>query len=94
MSDARADLEKLYQNVRDIREGKSNASLEPIFLQLKQNHPKDWLLCVEIAEILEQTNDNLLQNVIAHLEQLKTERPEVNKLISNGLELILNKVEA
>jgi phenylalanine-4-hydroxylase len=90
-SEKRANLEKLYATVREIREGKSNELIETIFLQLKTNYPKDWLLCVEIVEILNTRNSDLQQQVIAHLEQLKTDRPEISKLITNGLELILNK---
>jgi phenylalanine-4-hydroxylase len=90
-SEKRANLEKLYATVREIREGKSNELVAPIFLQLQTNHPKDWLLCVEIVEILNTRNSDLKQQVIAHLEHLKTERPEINKLITNGLELILEK---
>jgi phenylalanine-4-hydroxylase len=90
-SEKRANLEKLYATVREIREGKSNELVAPIFLQLQTNHPKDWLLCIEIVEILKNTTTDLQQQVIAHLEQLKTDRPEISKLITNGLELILNK---
>ena len=90
-SEKRANLEKLYATVREIREGKSNELVAPIFLQLQINHPKDWLLCIEIVEILKNTTTDLQQQVIAHLEQLKTDRPEISNLITNGLELILNK---
>lgn len=90
-SEKRANLEKLYATVREIREGKSNELIETIFLQLKANYPKDWLLCVEIVEILNTRNSDLQQQVIAHLEHIKTERPEIDKLITNGLELILEK---
>jgi phenylalanine-4-hydroxylase len=91
-SDDRADLEKLYATVRAIREEKSNASIGELFKQLKENHPNDWLLSIEIAELLEmKKNHELLAEVSLHLETLKAKRPEVKKLISNGLDLILNK---
>jgi phenylalanine-4-hydroxylase len=91
-SDDRADLEKLYATVRAIREEKSNASIGELFMQLKENHPNDWLLSIEIAELLEmKKNHELLAEVSLHLETLKAKRPEVKKLISNGLDLILNK---
>jgi phenylalanine-4-hydroxylase len=88
----REDLEKLYQTVRDMRTGKetSQTNLGQVFTSLKQEHPNDWLLCVEIAELLHTQNDNnLLQEVIAHLDALKINRPEVAHLIDGGLELIL-----
>jgi phenylalanine-4-hydroxylase len=91
-SDDRAALEKLYATVRAIREEKSNASIGELFKQLKENHPNDWLLSIEIAELLEmKKNHELLAEVSLHLETLKAKRPEVKKLISNGLDLILNK---
>ncbi|MFM9988558.1 aromatic amino acid hydroxylase [Flavobacterium sp.] len=88
----RKELEDLYQNVRDIREGKSTQlSLENTFEKVTQNHPKDWLLPVEIVELIHSKNTVLASKVISHLETLKNSRPEVKKLISNGLELILEK---
>jgi len=89
----REALEKLYQNIRNIREGKeSNLSIAETFTQLKQEHPNDWLLSVEIAELLHQQNNNdLLQDVIAHLDALKITRPKIAHLIEGGLELIFEK---
>ena len=91
-SEEREELEKLYKTIRMIREGNSNESIDELFFQLKHNHPNDWLLSIEIAELLEMnTNQDLLPQVISHLESLKEKRPEVKKLISNGLDLIFNK---
>lgn len=89
----RQDLENLYQNVRNIREGKEAAmSLEDIFAQLTENHPKDWLLSVEIAELLhKEKEESMLQQVLAHLDRVKAQRPEVAHLIDGGLELIFEK---
>ena len=91
----REELEGLYQNVRDIREGKStNLSLENIFEKLLENHPKDWLLSVEIVELTHVKDTFLTSKIISHLDNLKISRPEVKKLISNGLELIFEKESA
>ncbi|KGO94260.1 aromatic amino acid hydroxylase [Flavobacterium subsaxonicum] len=89
----REALERLYQNIRNIREGKeSNLSIAETFALLKQEHPNDWLLSVEIAELLhQQNNNNLLQDVIAHLDALKITRPKIAHLIEGGLELIFEK---
>ncbi len=87
----RVELEILYQNVRDIRTGKpTDLSLETIFEKIITNHPNDWLLSVEIVE-LSVKNTILISKVMAHLEQLKIARPEIAKLINNGLELIYEK---
>ncbi|WP_300566005.1 aromatic amino acid hydroxylase [Flavobacterium sp.] len=95
-SPEREELESLYQNIRNIREGKpAELSLEQTFEIIQKNHPKDWLLSVEITELTHKSNNIILEEkVVAHLETLKTSRPEVAKLISNGLELIFDKATA
>lgn len=92
-SERRLELENLYLQVRSIRENqKDSTSLKNIVEQLKTNHPKDWLLALEIAEILSTKHDDtLMQDVLLHLEKLKGNRPEIAKLIGNGLELIFEK---
>lgn len=89
----RIELEALYQNVRDLREGRTAAlSLSDVFSALQQKHSDDWLLSVEIAELLHAQNNNaLLDEVVAHLEQLKLKRPKVAHLITDGLSLIFEK---
>lgn len=92
-SKERDELEELYQQVRSIRETNSHETLlTSIFKKVKTNHPNDWLLSVEITELLKNSNQpQLLQEVLAHLENLKTKRPEVAHLISGGLDLIFDK---
>jgi phenylalanine-4-hydroxylase len=89
----REDLERLYQNIRNIREGKgADVTVEETFSRLKKGHPNDWLLSVEIAEILYKDNNHtLLQEVTAHLDKVKENRPEVAHLIEGGLDLIFEK---
>lgn len=89
----RQELENLYQNIRNIREGKEAAmKLNEVFEQLTENHPKDWLLSVEIAELLhKEKEESMLQQVLAHLDRVKAQRPEVAHLIDGGLELIFEK---
>ncbi len=92
-SQAREELEQLYQDVRALREGQSiNRSLAQIFEIVKNNHPNDWLLSIEISELLQKNNQQeLISQVVNHLEQLKQNRPTVAHLISGGLELIFEK---
>ena len=92
-SDERTGLENLYRKVRNIRENdKHDESLKNIYHELKANHPKDWLLPLELIEILKTRNEpELMQEVLIYIEKIKENRPEVNKLISNGLELIFEK---
>ena len=92
----RDDLEILYQMVRNIRVTRdTETSLAPIFEKLKTNHPQDWLLAVEMIEILKDRNESqLLQEIMVYLDQLKQKRPEVAHLISGGLDLIFDKEKA
>jgi len=89
----REELEDLYRNVRNIREVKeANQNLEEIFTLLKEKHGNDWLLSVEIAELAHKNNNQeLLQQVMLHLDAVKANRPEVAHLIEGGLELIFEK---
>ncbi|UQD54986.1 aromatic amino acid hydroxylase [Flavobacterium sp. K5-23] len=92
----RDELEKLYLEVRAIRESKDmDTSLASIFNKLQSEHPNDWLLSVEITELLKDRNEpQLLEKALSHLESLKIKRPEVAHLISGGLELILDTQKA
>lgn len=91
-TDERDDLEVLYQTVRIIRENKdSKSDLKSVFEKLKNNHANDWLLSVEIAELLKDSDEKqLLQEVLVYLDQLKEKRPEVAHLIAGGLDLIFD----
>ena len=90
---SRSELEALYHSVRNFRENvDTNVSLSNIFYEIKLNHAHDWLLPLEIAEILSKNSDNeLMQEVLIYLEKLKENRPELLNLINNGLELIFEK---
>jgi phenylalanine-4-hydroxylase len=92
-SPEREELESLYQTVRDIRNGNQPLSkLAEIFKTLKEKHPNDWLLSVEITELLhKEGNSELKQEVMLHLDKVKAKRPEVAHLIDGGLELIFEK---
>ncbi|NAS31531.1 aromatic amino acid hydroxylase [Flavobacteriaceae bacterium R38] len=86
------ELESLYQNIRDIREEKSISrdALNKIFSTLKSNHPNDWLLSVEILELLHNNDlDPALKvAVIDHLEDVKIRRPKVAHLIKDGVSIL------
>lgn len=92
----REELEGLYQNIRNIREGKEQTlSIADAFAKLKENHPNDWLLSVEIAELLHKNDtEGMLPEVMAHLDAVKQKRHEVAHLIEGGLDLIFEKEKA
>ena len=81
----RLELHKLYQKIREVRNGNiSKKELENIWQELKK-HPKDWLAALEILEI--SNNDSLNAAIIT---QLKNAGNEVTQsLIKDSLSLIL-----
>ena len=87
-------LEGFYRTVRNIREtNKGFEKLETIFKNIQQNYPQDWLLSIEILEILKDKNEpELLKEILVFLNNLKQNKTELEKLISNGLELIFEEV--
>lgn len=93
ISESRKELESLYKKVREIRE--THTSLETLSIILKSltdKYPNDWLLSIEIAELAHKFHlEELLDNCLKHLEFLKQNRPEIAHLITNGLDLILEK---
>ncbi|WP_282786861.1 aromatic amino acid hydroxylase [Flavobacterium croceum] len=93
ISESRKELESLYKKVREIRE--THTSLETLSIILKSltdKYSNDWLLSIEIAELAHKFHlEELLDNCLKHLEFLKQNRPEIAHLITNGLDLILEK---
>jgi phenylalanine-4-hydroxylase len=95
-SPEREELEKLYAKVRNIRDKcPFEANLEEIFTSLEANHPNDWLLSVEIAELAQKMKNEIFVNkVLDHLEKVKNKRPDIAHLITNGLELLFDQSSA
>ncbi len=89
ISESEKELNALYKAVREIRQGAENKlSLEEIFSRIKKDHPNDWLLSLEIYELVAGNEKSLSQTVLDHLKDLIKKRPEFGHLINNGLELI------
>ncbi len=83
-------LNRLYARVREIRDdGKNMDGLLPVFNSLKEGNNEDWLLPVEILEIIRynKINGGLGKRIITHLEKLKKENPHLKNLIENGISL-------
>lgn len=89
MSAEKSELNSLYGSVRN------NPSIENcqlVFEVLQKNHPKDWLLAVEILEIASKENSPLSETVLSHLKQLKLIRPEIARQIDQGI-LVIKTLE-
>ncbi len=89
-SDERLELESLYLQVRDYREGNNKTiSRTKVLEQLIDKHPNDWLLSVELYELAFKGNEKTLcDNILKHLETVKQNNPKIGHLIDGGLEII------
>jgi len=87
----REELESYYSEIRKMRENKINSEKAiEIFKIVSNKYPNDWLLSIEIAEILHlQKAESALNEILSHLNKLKVNRPEISHLINNGLELLV-----
>ena len=91
-SDKEKELFELYQQVRNNRELKvlNTDELERVFKSLQNNFPSDWLLPLEIYELVYNSNSDVEKNVLNHLKN----QSENKKLITNGLKLIQEPITA
>ncbi|MBI6118119.1 aromatic amino acid hydroxylase [Salegentibacter maritimus] len=85
----REELASLYASVRNIREGKNaKFSLDAGLELLQKEHPKDWLLSVEIYELAVGKDEKLAKEALQNLELVKSRRPDIAHLIDGGVNLI------
>ncbi len=85
----RLALEALYGRLRKAREGEApiaDSFLRKAFAAVKENHPQDWLLSLEILELA--ASDELIKDITAYLEKLMKDRPEIQHLIQDGISLL------
>lgn len=87
------ELHALYASVRNIREGKHTTfSLEAVFDILKSDYPNDWLLPVEIYELVYGDSNDFAVKVRNYLEELQTRLSKKAHLIQSGIEMQCEKV--
>ncbi len=100
LTESEVALNALYKSVRDLREklkdGVStddrDAVLSPIFADVQASHPNDWLLPLEIYELVARDDSSFSERVLNYLINLKSRRPTVAHLIDDGLLLLEKKV--
>ena len=64
-----------------------------VFQEIKNNHPKDWLLPVELYELARNNGDGTFaQEIYGYLENMKHDRPKLGRLIDDGLQLVDKKL--
>ncbi len=79
-------LHKLYKQVAKIRK-KETVSIEifeQIFSTLKEDYPSDWLLALEIYELILNSKTTLEKEVLNYLKN----QSEYENLITSGIELL------
>ena len=91
-SDAkRRRLENLYQQVRDVRETKKGYErLGEIWETQQAEHPNDWLLSMEIFELLDDTDQQpqLKEKVSAFLGKVGSTNADKKTLVDWGFRLV------
>ena len=89
-TEKRKQLEQLYKQIREFREGKNvTISRNKVFQEIKANHPEDWLLAVELYELAKNNDDvSFAKELKSYLEALKHQKPQLGHLIDDGLELV------
>ncbi len=88
-SKERITLENAYQQIRDYREGKStDVSFQEVYDQLNILPEQDWLLAVEMLEVMPDSEVQIRENTLQYLRSLQERFPKISHLIEDGLELI------
>jgi len=91
-SDARRKkLESLYQQVRDIRERKVGYErVGEIWETQQAQHPDDWLLSMEIFEILDEAGQQpeLKERIVKFLKQVASTNKDKQTLVDWGFRLV------
>ncbi|WP_096186673.1 aromatic amino acid hydroxylase [Evansella halocellulosilytica] len=86
------ELDQLYQQIRDVREGNKENERAVILVvaeKLKEVYPNDWLLRLEIVELLQEKDwlSDVKAELLVDLEKLQTKSEELESLINNGLKI-------
>ncbi len=85
------ELHSLYQSVKNIREGATTKfSLEAVFDIIKKDHSNDWLLPIEIYELVYDRDEKFSLQILSYLESVKSRKPDIKHLIDSGLKIINN----
>jgi phenylalanine-4-hydroxylase len=90
----RLALHELYQRVRDCREQMNGYEpLPTIWTTVREQYDRDWLLSLEILEILDKKNlyPSVARDVRTFLEERSREDESLTKMIQDGFHLIAIK---
>ena len=90
-SDTAKQLHDMYREVREMRENSADAGrLKSIWQTVKKQYPEEWLLPMEILELVSKQNLNsgLSEEITNYLLKKQEEDESLVNLVSNGLSLI------
>ena len=80
---------RLYQKVREVREkNSSEEDFIQLFNDVKQGYSEDWLLSIELYELIYKQNNDLAKEIKTYLLEKGETKVEYKKLILDGTELI------
>ncbi|MDG1043142.1 MAG: phenylalanine 4-monooxygenase, partial [Flavobacteriaceae bacterium] len=81
-------LHQLYKIVKNQRSTTLDFELiSEVFSEVLTAYPSEWLLFLELYELVFSNNTSLKKEIYAHLQKLK-QNPDYSKLITDGLALI------
>jgi phenylalanine-4-hydroxylase len=88
-SDKEMKLHSYYNEIRKMRDSKIIAivKIEVIFNEVLKGYNNEWLLFLEIYELVLKKKNNFSEKVLTQLERLKQEK-KYKKLIEDGLMLL------
>lgn len=89
-SDKQKELHLLYKEVREMRESKmlKIEKLQVIFENITCNFPEEWLLILEIYELLKTHKNQNLENLVFDYLQQLSKKKNISHLIKDGIELL------
>ncbi|MEZ4874696.1 MAG: aromatic amino acid hydroxylase [Flavobacteriaceae bacterium] len=90
LSEEEKVLNKLYKQVREYRENKNTNEdfLSGIFQMVTHHYPEDWLLPLEIYELVCKTQSPFSKKVFTYLNDLQQRKPKIAHLLQSGLQLV------
>lgn len=86
------NLHELYSLVREIRSNFDASKFQKIWKTAVNDYPEEWLLKVDLYEIALQKKslNGISSEILKNLNQLKTAKPDLATLITNGIKLADN----
>jgi phenylalanine-4-hydroxylase len=84
-------LHHLYQTIRNFRENKSGQpDLRSIFTEIRKDYPEEWLLPLEIMEMIHVNKEHILleKEIRDYLLTEKGKNPDIKRLVENGLKIL------